>query len=119
MTLGYAVLLLIAGHVAGDFYAQTNRVAMGKRGSVKLLVIHCALYSLCMLPFSVCVFSGESIVLAWLVLAAFHALVDCLKGMVEGRGANPLTVFCVDQALHRPSIARRDFFMRGSCGPTF
>lgn len=100
MTLGYAVLLLIAGHVAGDFYAQTNRVAKGKRGSVKLLVIHCALYSLCMLPFSVCVFSGESIALAWLVLAASHALIDCLKGMVEGRGANPLTVFCVDQALH-------------------
>lgn len=33
-------------------------------------------------------------------LAASHALIDCLKGMVERRGANPLTVFCVDQALH-------------------
>lgn len=84
MTLGYAVLLLIAGHVAGDFYAQTNRVAKGKRGSVKLLVIHCALYSLCMLPFSVCVFSGESIALAWLVWPLPMRLSIVLKAWWRG-----------------------------------
>ena len=30
MTLGFALVLVLTGHVIADFYLQTNRVARGK-----------------------------------------------------------------------------------------
>lgn len=100
MTLGYALVFVLIGHILADFYAQTDRIAREKRGSVRFLALHCGLYALCLIPFCLLSFSFPRAVGAWVVLALVHAAIDAAKMAWERRKKASLAVFCFDQALH-------------------
>lgn len=100
MTLGFALVLVLTGHVIADFYLQTNRVARGKGESGVLLAFHCGCYALCMAFFVSVALPLDGIVLAWLILSISHALIDFGKARLEKRIGSSLAVFGVDQALH-------------------
>lgn len=100
MTLGFALALVLAGHVIADFYLQTNRVVRGKGEIGALLALHCGCYALCMALFVFLALPFDRIVLAWLALSLSHALIDFGKVRFEKRAGSPLVVFVIDQALH-------------------
>lgn len=100
MTLGFAVVVVLTGHVLADFYLQTDRVARGKSKSGSVLVLHCGCYSLCMAPFVIVTLPIDSVVSAWLVLSLSHALIDFGKIRLEREYEKPFVAFCADQALH-------------------
>ena len=100
MTLGFALVLVLTGHVIADFYLQTNRVARGKGESGTLLASHCGYYALCMALFVSLTLPLDSIVPVWLALSLSHALIDFGKARLEKRAGSSLVVFVIDQTLH-------------------
>lgn len=100
MTFGFALVLVLTGHIIADFYLQTNRVARGKGESGALLAFHCGCYALCMALFVSVTLPLDAIVPAWFALSLSHALIDFGKARVEKRVGSSLIVFGVDQALH-------------------
>ncbi|ACV56241.1 DUF3307 domain-containing protein [Eggerthella lenta] len=100
MTLGFALVLVLTGHVIADFYLQTNRVARGKGESGTLLALHCGYYALCMALFVSLTLPLDSIVPVWLALSLSHALIDFGKARLEKRAGSSLVVFVIDQTLH-------------------
>ena len=100
MTLGFAIALVLTGHVVADFYVQTNTVAKGKGESFRLLMLHGLLYALCMLLVCLFAFSPGRFLVAWAVLACSHGLIDWGKVALEKRRRSRFALFCIDQALH-------------------
>lgn len=100
MTLGFALVLVLTGHVIADCYLQTNRVARGKGESGTLLASHCGYYALCMALFVSLTLPLDSIVPVWLALSLSHALIDFGKARLEKRAGSSLVVFVIDQTLH-------------------
>lgn len=103
MALAFSIMLL--GHIIGDFYVQSDKLAKEKERSKKACAKHCLIYALCMAVFvALLATSGASIcsvagVLA--VLGASHALVDFLLRPLLNRATdNELLVFFVDQLIH-------------------
>ena len=38
--------LIILGHIIGDFYVQTDKIAEKKKNSIKHMILHCLIYSI-------------------------------------------------------------------------
>lgn len=106
------LLILLCLHLLGDFYAQTETMANGKRSGSRSLLIHGAVYAVIMFA-ALLLVKGSGIWIAALVLGGFHLLIDYLKmrlsqtdwfaGMQSvGKDA---WIFAIDQLLHIATIA--------------
>ena len=93
------LLLLIAGHVLGDFYTQTSRISQNKEAKFKWVMLHNVMYFLTFIVVSLPVISCKILVLD-LAASFLHAVIDIIKyWYIKKKGANKLTFF-VDQGLH-------------------
>lgn len=95
--------LLILGHVLGDFYLQTQKMADKKRTNIVSMVLHCVLYAIvmCVVLFLQTDEFLVSISLT-LLLAMLHGLVDIIKVRIE-KDRTPkwvCTIFLIDQCIH-------------------
>ena len=88
MNIPLLLLTLLAGHVIGDFYLQTNNMAHNKKTSRTWLAAHGAIYAVCMalallvlVRFGGVAFSGN---LIWIFVwtSCSHIAVDFLKRRV-------------------------------------
>lgn len=96
--LGASIVVILVGHVLGDFYFQTDAMAQKKKSSRRFLIWHCAEYSLVILPFCLAVFPLDYTgLLAWAALSASHAFVDIVK---IHAGKDGLRMFVLDQLAH-------------------
>ena len=77
MFRGYFILLLL-GHILGDFFLQTKGMAEKKEKSIKWVLLHCLCYWGTMLLISLPVISYE-IVLAVTVASILHLVIDITK----------------------------------------
>ncbi len=101
MGFGIALAVILAGHVAADFYVQTNTVAQGKQDRRSLLVVHCIAYGLCLTLFSALVFPAEAFLIAGLLFFVTHAALDFLKVELEKRKIlSSFKLFSIDQVCH-------------------
>lgn len=71
-------LLLLLGHVLGDFYLQTSNIAAKKENSLKWVFIHCAGYWGMMLLVCLPIMSWE-IAIGALIAAILHLIIDIVK----------------------------------------
>jgi len=100
-------ILLLLGHVLGDYYIQTGKMAEKKEKSLRWVLIHCVCYWGMMLLISIPIISWE-IALAATVSAILHLLIDVIKfaytSLKIKKGKMTLTikrnVFFVDQIVH-------------------
>ena len=96
--------LLMMGHLLGDFYFQTNKLAEKKRTSIVYTALHCFIYSLVM--FAVLVITTGNLVECvrpTLLIGALHLLVDEIKCIVQKcvkSIKHELPIFVVDQIIH-------------------
>ena len=96
--------LLMMGHLLGDFYFQTNKLAEKKRISIIYTAWHCFIYSFVM--FVVLVITTGKIVecvCPTLLIGALHLLVDETKCVVQKcikSKKYELSIFMVDQIMH-------------------
>lgn len=91
------------GHVIGDFYAQSSRMAHDKKTDRSALITHILIYAAVMLIIGMLTFDLMYILLA-VILSVVHGLIDYIKFMyTRGRTATrqqALKLFVVDQFFH-------------------
>lgn len=99
---------LMVGHLVGDFLFQTSRMAEGKNKNIVTLIVHSAVYTLCIFLFS----STVGLLSWWVYLVIFgtHVMIDTrlpsswwmrtvMRTSASKNGSNWLSVV-VDQILH-------------------
>lgn len=101
------LLLLLIGHVLGDYYFQSDNLAEEKTESFKSLIKHGLLYSVSLILVILPVFNLIVLLLA-LILSGIHLLIDLLK-FRNAKSSNEderrdLHLYLFDQALHLGSI---------------
>ncbi|MCL2812507.1 MAG: DUF3307 domain-containing protein [Clostridia bacterium] len=110
------IILVLLGHIVGDFYAQTNKMARRKDKIWEELLLHGIAYALCM---RAVLFIGisPSRQLIWIAvfLGAIHFLIDSIKFFLlplikdifkpDNPGKVKGWVFIIDQCAHLLSMA--------------
>lgn len=104
-------LLLLLGHIMGDFYLQTRGMAEKKERSIKWVLLHSLSYSGAMILVFLPFLSNE-IALVIILVAILHLIIDSSKyiylSVVTKKKRNSLIVgrnaFFLDQLIHLLSI---------------
>lgn len=104
-------LLLLLGHVLGDFYLQTKGMVEKKEKSIKWVLLHSLCYFGTMILISLPIISYE-IILAITIASILHLVIDILKYsylsvMTKKSKKTPVierNIFFVDQLLHFLSL---------------
>jgi hypothetical protein len=100
------MVVLLIGHLLGDFYFQTNQIANGKETSLPSLCMHCLYYWIAMLLTCVPVFSWKIILVAT-VASGIHLFIDITKFVYVSSTRKKSTlneangiVYLLDQFVH-------------------
>ena len=72
------LMILLLGHILGDFYIQTNKMAERKENRIKWVLLHCISYWCAMLLVILPVLSWQ-MAAAVTAAASMHLLIDCIK----------------------------------------
>lgn len=96
---------LLIGHLIGDFYLQTNRIASKKISSAKYLALHGILYTLCIYLTALWINGNTiSVLTASVITGILHICIDYAKLKIESTyhipAAYECAVFLADQLLH-------------------
>ena len=111
MTLGiingvYFVVVMLIGHLFGDFYLQSDSLVKKRKECKRYIVLHGLIYTICVgVVFGICVKVSSESFFALIILCFGHLIIDILKSFFD-KPKNSKTIrkytviFCVDQALH-------------------
>lgn len=115
--------LILLGHIIGDFYVQTDKLAEKKKNSMKYMLMHCFIYT-------ITVGIGFHIlsrgILETLIISSFtflsHLIMDLIKRKRDKKDAKYEYInFLVDQAIHIMAlylilyIVKQQFGFHRSC----
>ena len=94
--------LILLGHIIGDFYVQTDKMAEKKKNSIKYMLIHCLIYTIVM---EICFYILCRKIVGTLIISSFvflsHFMIDLFKGKCDEKIAKyEYMVFLTDQAIH-------------------
>lgn len=117
MFRSYMILLLL-GHIAGDFYAQTSSMAKKKEQKMQWVLIHCLVYFLVVTMISIPVMSFE-IMIADAVISIVHFMIDVskyyyltiLKRNRAITSREERNIFLIDQILHLTCLVAVAYYM--------
>ena len=98
-------LILFVGHIIGDFYLQTDKIAEQKNnGKLMYLFIHGGLYAFSMIAPAIIVFAKIRIIIIAVIMSVVHFVVDWGKRVyVRHRNngmSNKPSIFYIDQIVH-------------------
>ncbi len=72
--------LIILGHIIGDFYFQTDKIAENKKTSMKYMILHCVIYSMLMAVIMLLLSNDLMLVLEITGLIIItHFIIDIMK----------------------------------------
>lgn len=97
--------LVVIGHLVGDFYLQTAKMAEKKKTSVVYMLLHCMLYAVAIYV-TVVIQSGKPLDRIWpaLLISILHGCVDSIKIGIEKKWRkaerDKCWIFLIDQCLH-------------------
>ncbi len=97
------LIILIIAHFIADFYLQSENMAENKKESTKVLLAHCAIYAVIFALVNGVFVEGEFALLATLVIAISHLIVDFIKIKVDNKNEKYSVwfyTFTFDQILH-------------------
>ena len=98
--------LIILGHVIGDFYVQTDKIAERKKNSIKYMLIHCLLYTIVIGigAYILCRDVIKTVIVSLLIFFS-HLVIDLLKRKMDKKAKNcEYIIFLGDQLLHIASL---------------
>lgn len=93
------ILLFLLGHLLGDFYFQTNKLARTKEHHQRAMLIHCFLYLAAMVLVVLPVLSWKLLGAA-VLLGLLHFAVDEAKYAYVLRRRDGKLLFLIDQTVH-------------------
>lgn len=90
-----AYILLLLGHVLGNFYLQSGEVAEKKAEKLEYLIYHSIIYMICMaVVLYIGILPSRDMVYLWMFVSAAHFCIDLFKKHI------PVKPFIIDQLLH-------------------
>lgn len=93
-------LVLLLGHILGDFYTQTAKIAEKKKESLKWVWLHGLLYFVTNIIISIPVMSIEILILD-IAASLLHAFIDVFKFVfMQKKKRDDSLIFILDQSLH-------------------
>lgn len=98
-------LIIILGHILGDFYTQTQNLANKKDKEFKWVMIHGLFYLITLIGIILPIWSLKLLVIV-IIVSISHILVDLCKYIYCRRLIKKLTlkvernIFCIDQLVH-------------------
>ena len=119
MTNDPVFIVLLLGHILGDYYFQSDELARRREREWRAVILHCVYYFACMAGvFALCVAASEHMLLPLLAAGAAHFVIDALKyAALQSewvRQRRRSHIFLLDQALHLASLcAIRQFMCQG------
>ncbi len=93
------LVLLVAGHVFGDFLFQSRRLAEKKERSLRSLLVHGVIVLVTHVGFLIPFLSVAAVLWA-MALAAAHTLQDALRIRLWGERGRSVSGLLADQAIH-------------------
>ncbi|MCD8363151.1 MAG: DUF3307 domain-containing protein [Lachnospiraceae bacterium] len=96
--------LILLGHILGDFYVQTDKVAEEKRKSMIYMLLHCLLYTI-VTGISFCILNGYTWKMEILKISCLvyfeHLVVDLMKRECDKKFIKrECVIFLFDQVMH-------------------
>lgn len=102
--MAVVLLCLIIGHMVGDFYLQSSRLAEKKRTSFSVLFLHSGIYAACMFSILFICIKAQEIWFPFVILSVSHLIIDYLRARIlEPRVKEPrkeMYLFLADQFIH-------------------
>lgn len=98
-------LLMLIGHFLGDFYFQSNSLAVEKEKNISKLFLHCLIYLVVMVLVIIPILGGSAFIYA-LIASIAHLIVDVVKFTYKLNCKNKFSdrkeaiVYLIDQAVH-------------------
>ncbi|MDD6217379.1 MAG: DUF3307 domain-containing protein [Roseburia sp.] len=94
--------LILLGHIIGDFYVQTDKMAEKKKNLIKYMLIHCLIYSIVI---GICFYILCRKIVGTLIISSFvflsHLMIDLFKGRCDKKVAKyEYIFFLADQTIH-------------------
>ena len=94
--------LILLGHIIGDFYVQTDKMAEKKQNSIKYMLIHCLIYTIVM---GICFYILYRKIVGVLIISSLvllsHLMIDLLKGKCDKKTTKyQYMFFLTDQTMH-------------------
>ena len=102
------LIILIIAHFIADFYLQSENMAETKKTDTKVLLLHCGIYLAVFAIVNVVFVKIKLAVLATLIIAASHFVIDFIKIKIDNQNKKHsirFYTFVFDQALHFGFIA--------------
>lgn len=99
--------LIILGHILGDFYAQTDKIAKKKIAKFGYMLLHCFLYSVVMYIVWILLTKKQNIsIQITCVISLVHMVTDIVRNKVyEKIQKYEAAIFILDQVVHLCSLA--------------
>lgn len=101
------MILIILGHILGDFYVQTDKIARKKKTSFVYMLLHCFLYSIVMYIILILLTKKQNISMEiTCVISLVHMITDIVKNKVYVKIQKcEAAIFILDQVVHFCSLA--------------
>lgn len=109
-------ILLLIGHFLGDYYFQTDKMAIQKELSFSVLCLHGLLYTAAMILAILPIYSFEVLKMT-LIISAIHFVIDIVKYIFVVDEKYDNIMFMIDQVLHLTTIFSVVYFMKSSLVP--
>lgn len=107
------LIMIITAHILGDFYLQTNKIALLKAERLKGLVLHGFLYSIPYFVIFLCSVKSFAVAFALCCAVAIHFAIDFLKYLfikiIRKKKPHLIqqkdgTIYLIDQGIHLLTI---------------
>lgn len=99
--------ILLICHMIADFFLQSSNMAERKITSIKILLLHCATYTLIFAIANFVFFKVEFAILTTLIISILHFIIDFIRIKIDNKFSNDkirFFVFVIDQLLHLTAI---------------
>ena len=98
------MLIMLISHFLGDYYLQTNKMAVSKADKPKDLLLHTVIHLVLGVTL-VYITYGSDLLIIPLAVSAVHMVIDFIKGKLNLKYKNAaFKIYAVDQLLHIISI---------------
>lgn len=112
------MILLLLGHIVGDFYVQTSNMAQKKAKQVSWVLIHCLIYFFSVSVVSIPVMSFKILIMD-AVVSIFHLMIDIskyyyvkiLEKNCNKRKKKERNIFLIDQMFHLICLVGIAYYM--------
>ena len=94
--------LILLGHIIGDFYVQTDKIAEKKKNSIKYMLIHCLIYTAVMGIGFYALNRGtaETLIISSFIFLS-HLIIDLIKRKYDKKAVKYEYInFLIDQFIH-------------------